>query len=33
MEFVDILMRWRSMTSDEAVEAIKYGLTKILTAV
>ena len=33
MEFVDILMRWRHMTSDEAVETIKYGLTKILTAV
>ena len=31
MEFVDVLMRWRSMTADEAIEAIKYGLTKILT--
>jgi AcrR family transcriptional regulator len=31
MEFVDILMRWRSLPSEAAIEAIKYGLTKILT--
>lgn len=31
MEFVDVLMRWRSMPPEEAIEAIKYGLTKILT--
>ncbi len=30
LEFIDLLTRWRSMDTDEAVETIKYGLTKIL---
>lgn len=33
MEFIDILIRWRHMTPDEATEIIKHGLARILTAV
>jgi hypothetical protein len=33
MEFVDVLMRWRSMPPEAAIDTIKHGLTRILTAV
>jgi len=33
MEFVDVLMRWRSLPPEAAIDAIKYGLTRILAAV